>query len=386
LGTIRSSNLCTEIVEYTSPDEIAVCNLASIALPNFIDDKTKTFVHNKLSEVVYNFVGNLNRIIDRNYYPVPESETSNKRHRPIGIGVQGLADAFLKMRYPFDSPQAKTLNREIFETIYYAAVRRSVDLAVVEGPYETFMGSPASQGKLQFDLWGVKPSDRWDWDALKKRVVEQGMRNSLLVSPMPTASTSQILGFNECFEPFTSNIYTRRVLAGEFTIINKYLLQDLIERGLWNQDLKNRIIADGGSVQNITEIPDEIKQLYRTVWEIKQKDIIDMAADRGAFIDQSQSLNIFMSVPTKAKLTSMHFYGWKKGLKTGMYYLRTRPATNAIQFTVDQQKLNEQKTKENSQIEMPDSLNTMINTVAFPTHVGEGAFCRLKEGCSMCGS
>lgn len=339
LGTIRSSNLCTEIIEYTSPDEIAVCNLASIALPMFCVVAKSSFDFEKLYNVAYHVTFALNSVIDRNYYPVPQARRSNMRHRPVGLGVQGLADTFLKLRLPFDSPEAKKLNREIFETVYFAALSASNFLAKKDGPYETFRGSPASKGILQFDMWDVSPSSRWDWAGLKKSIVEHGLRNSLLVAPMPTASTSQILGNNECFEPFTSNIYTRRVLAGEFTVINKYLLQDLIDRGLWNEDMKNRIVASQGSIQSIPGMPEDLKQLYRTVWEIKQKDILDMAADRGAFIDQSQSLNIFMSVPTKAKVTSMHFYAWKKGLKTGMYYLRTKPASNAIQFTVDQEKL-----------------------------------------------
>lgn len=339
LGTIRSSNLCTEILEYTSPDEIAVCNLASIALPCFCDTLKKTFDFQKLYEVAYHVTISLNKVIDRNYYAIPQTRNSNIRHRPVGMGVQGLADTFLKLSLPFDSDEAKKLNRDIFETIYFAGVSASNDIAKRDGFYETFPGSPASKGIFQFDMWNVKPSDRWNWTELKQSVIKHGMRNSLLVAPMPTASTSQILGNNECFEPFTSNIYTRRCLAGEFTIVNKFLIQDLIDRNLWNDDMRNRIIANQGSVQSISGFPKDLKQLYRTVWEIKQKDIIDMAADRGAFIDQSQSLNIFMSIPTKAKVTSMHFYAWKKGLKTGMYYLRTKPATNAIQFTVDHENL-----------------------------------------------
>jgi len=380
LGTVRSSNLCTEIIQYTSANEIAVCNLASIALPNYVNMDTKSFDHYKLTEVVYYIVSALNSIIDRNYYPVQEARVSNERHRPIGIGVQGLADTFLKLRLPFDSPEAKLLNRDIFETIYYAAVQRSVDEAKRLGPYETFKGSPASKGILQPDMWNVKPSDRWNWDQLRKDVMEFGMRNSLLIAPMPTASTSQILGFNECFEPFTSNIYSRRVLAGEFTIVNRYLIDDLLKLGLWDEDMKNRIIAEGGSVQNINEIPNELKTLYRTVWEIKQKDLLDMAADRGAFIDQSQSLNVFMAVPTRAKVTSMHFYGWKKGLKTGMYYLRTKPATTAIQFTVDQQKLKEHKKR--------DVTNNNETTLLFNEErikTGE-PICTMAESCTLCSS
>lgn len=333
LGTIQSSNLCTEIIEYTSPDEVAVCNLASVALPKYVNNGT--FDHDKLFEVTYQVTKNLNRIIDRNYYPIPEARNSNMRHRPIGIGVQGLADAFILMRFPFDSEEARTLNREIFETIYYAACTASKDLAKAEGAYETFQGSPASEGRLQFDMWDVKPTDRWEWDVLKEEIKEHGLRNSLLIAPMPTASTAQILGNNECFEPYTSNIYTRRVLSGEFIIVNKHLLRDLTKLGLWNDDMKNRIISANGSIQNIKEIPENLKALYRTAWEISQRAIVDMSADRGAFICQSQSLNVFMENVNTAKLTSMHFYSWKKGLKTGMYYLRTKAATDAIKFTVD---------------------------------------------------
>lgn len=335
LGTIKSSNLCTEIIEYTDENEVAVCNLASIALPRFVIDGK--FDHDKLFEVAYQITLNLNKIIDRNYYPVIEAERSNLRHRPIGIGVQGLADAFILLRHPFESPEAQELNREIHETIYYAAMTASKDLAKVDGPYETYAGSPVSQGKFQFDMWNVSPSNRWEWDILKEEVAKYGVRNSLLLAPMPTASTSQILGNNECFEPYTSNIYTRRVIAGEFIIVNKHLLRDLVDLGIWNEDLKNKIIVANGSVQNIPEIPDNIKELYKTVWEIKQRTVIDMAADRGAFICQSQSLNIFLEAPNMAKLTSMHFYAWKKGLKTGMYYLRSKAATEAIKFTVQTQ-------------------------------------------------
>ncbi|SAM09123.1 hypothetical protein [Absidia glauca] len=340
LGTIHSSNLCTEIVEYSSPDEIAVCNLASIALPSFVVDRhTYDFAHlHKVTKVV---AKNLNKIIDINYYPVVEAERSNKRHRPIGIGVQGLADAFLLMRYPFESAEAKRLNQQIFETIYHAALEASCELAQQHGVYETYEGCPVSKGQLQYDMWGVTPTDLWDWTTLKADIAKHGVRNSLLVAPMPTASTSQILGFNECFEPYTSNLYTRRVLAGEFQVVNPWLLKDLVELGLWNEDIKNRIMADSGSVQHIPSLPDTLKAMYKTVWEISQRTLIDMAADRGAFIDQSQSLNVFIGVPTFGKLTSMHFYGWKKGLKTGMYYLRTRPAVDAIKFTVDQLSLKE---------------------------------------------
>ncbi len=334
LGVIKSSNLCTEIIEYTAPDEIAVCNLASLALPKYVTEDGN-FDHNKLFEVTYQATVNLNRIIDGNFYPVEEARKSNMRHRPIGLGVQGLADAFILMRYPFESEEAKALNREIFETIYYAAMTASKDLAITEGPYETYAGSPVSKGVFQYDMWGVTPTDRWEWDLLKEEVMKHGVRNSLLVAPMPTASTAQILGNNECFEPYTSNIYTRRVLSGEFIIVNKHLLKDLVKEGLWTKDMRQKLMAANGSVQNINEIPQYIKDLYKTAWEISQKAIIEQAADRGAYICQSQSLNIFMENANFGKLTSMHFYGWKKGLKTGMYYLRTKAATDAIKFTVD---------------------------------------------------
>ncbi|TXI86161.1 MAG: ribonucleoside-diphosphate reductase subunit alpha [Crocinitomicaceae bacterium] len=334
LGTIKSSNLCTEIIEYTAPDEIAVCNLASLALPKFVTEEG-TFDHDKLFEVTYQATINLNRIIDGNYYPVEEAKNSNLRHRPIGLGVQGLADAFIMMRYPFESEEARALNREIFETIYYASMTASKDLAKVEGAYETFAGSPTSKGIFQFDMWNVTPTNRWEWDVLKEEVKTYGVRNSLLLAPMPTASTAQILGNNECFEPYTSNIYTRRVLSGEFIIVNKHLLKDLVKEGLWTKEMRQKLMASNGSVQNIPEIPAHIKELYKTAWEISQKSIIELAADRGAYICQSQSLNIFMENANFGKLTSMHFYGWKKGLKTGMYYLRTKAATDAIKFTVD---------------------------------------------------
>jgi ribonucleoside-diphosphate reductase alpha chain len=335
LGTIKSSNLCTEIIEYTSEDEVAVCNLASIALPRFVIDGKLD--HQKLFEVTYQVTRNLNKIIDINYYPVEEARRSNLRHRPIGIGVQGLADTFILLRMPFESEEARTLNSEIFETLYYASMTASKDLSKEEGPYETFVGSPVSKGIFQFDMWGVKPSPRWEWDILREEVKKHGVRNSLLLAPMPTASTSQILGNNECFEPYTSNIYTRRVLSGEFAVVNKHLLRDLVKLGIWNSNLKNKIIEANGSIQEIPEIPQEIKDLYKTVWEIKQRAIIDMAADRGAFICQSQSLNLFIQDANFAKLTSMHFYAWKKGLKTGMYYLRTKAAADAIKFTVEKQ-------------------------------------------------
>lgn len=339
LGTIKSSNLCTEIVEYTAPDEVAVCNLASVALPAFVDQAEGQYDFGRLHEVIQVMTRNLNKIIDINFYPVPEARKSNFRHRPIGLGVQGLADAFLALRLPFDSPEARQLNTQIFETIYHAALTASCDLAKELGTYETYEGSPISQGQLQYDLWGVTPTDLWDWDSLKAKIAEHGVRNSLLVAPMPTASTSQILGNNECFEPYTSNIYSRRVLAGEFQVVNPWLLKDLVDLGLWSDNMKNRIIADGGSIQNIPNIPADIKALYKTVWEISQRTIIQMAADRGAFIDQSQSLNIHIREPTMGKITSMHFAGWKMGLKTGMYYLRTMAASAPIQFTVDQEQL-----------------------------------------------
>jgi len=335
LGTIKSSNLCTEIIEYTSPDEVAVCNLASLALPRFVIDGK--FNHEKLYEVTYEATKNLNRIIDNNYYPVEEARNSNLRHRPIGLGVQGLADVFILLRLSFESEEARQLNREIFETIYFAGMTASKDLAKIDGAYESFKGSPVSKGIFQFDMWGVEPTLRWDWYRLKDEVIKFGVRNSLLVAPMPTASTSQILGNNECFEPYTSNIYVRRVLSGEFVVVNKHLLKDLIDLNLWNDEMKNSIMSHNGSVQKIDGIPEEIKEIYKTVWEIKQRTIIDMAADRGAYICQSQSLNLFVDAPTTSKLTSMHFYAWRKGLKTGMYYLRSKAASQAVQFTVEKQ-------------------------------------------------
>lgn len=345
LGTIKSSNLCTEIMEYSSPEETAVCNLASIALPTFIEGTGASKIYNfqRLHDVAKVVCKNLNRIIDINYYPVPSARRSNMRHRPIGIGVQGLADAFMIMGYPFDSQEARRLNLQIFETIYHAALERSCELAEQYGTYETYQGSPASQGILQYDMWNRTPTDLWDWASLKAKIAQHGLRNSLLLAPMPTASTSQILGFNECFEPYTNNIYMRRVLAGEFQVVNPWLLRELVELGLWNDSMKQKIIAHGGSIQNIPGIPDHIKALYKTVWEISQKVIIDMAADRGAFVCQSQSLNIHLSAPSFGQLTSMHFYGWKKGLKTGSYYLRTRPAASAIQFTVSNEEIAEAK-------------------------------------------
>ena len=354
LGTIRSSNLCTEILEYTSPDEIAVCNLASIALPMFVKDGE--FDHQTLFDVTVRVTKNLNRVIDRNYYPVKEAENSNFRHRPVGLGVQGLADVFIMLRLPFTSDTAKQLNQDIFETLYFAAVTASAEEAKKDGPYQTYKGSPISKGEFQHNLWGIKDeelSGRWDWVKLRKTVKKQGVRNSLLVAPMPTASTSQILGNNECFEPYTSNIYTRRVLSGEFIVVNKHLLEDLVDRGLWNEDMKQELMQNNGSVQNIDGIPDDLKELYRTVWEMSMKDIIDMSRQRGYFIDQSQSLNLFMEGATMAKLTSMHFYGWKSGLKTGMYYLRTKSAVDAIKFTLDtKSKAEIEKDKEVTKVEV----------------------------------
>jgi ribonucleoside-diphosphate reductase alpha chain len=350
LGTIKSSNLCTEIIEYTSPDEVAVCNLASIALPKFVVDGKFDF--EKLFKITYRVTRNLDKVIDANYYPVPEARNSNMRHRPIGIGVQGLADAFILMRQAFESEEARQLNKDIFETIYYAALTASKDLAIEKGPYESYKGSPVSKGILQFDMWNVKPSDRWEWDLLREEIIKNGVRNSLLLAPMPTASTAQILGNNECFEPYTSNIYTRRVLSGEFIIVNKHLLRDLVKLGIWDDRLKNKLMASNGSIQNIDEIPDNIKNLYKTAWEISQKVLLDMAADRGAFIDQSQSLNIFMENANFAKLTSMHFYGWKAGLKTGMYYLRTKSATDAIKFTLDKEAISEPVAKNEETVEV----------------------------------
>ncbi len=361
LGTIRSSNLCTEILEYTSKEEVAVCNLASIALPKFVNNQQFDF--DKLVEITRVVTRNLNKVIDVNYYPVPQARTSNMRHRPVGIGVQGLADVFIKMRFPFDSPEARQLNKDIFEAIYYAAISESNALAKKDGAYESFQGSPASKGDLQFDLWGVTPSDRWDWKNLKKKIVKDGLRNSLLVAPMPTASTSQILGNNECFEPYTSNIYSRRTLSGEHVIVNKHLLKDLVGLGLWNDEMKHKLMAANGSVQHIDEIPQDLKDLYKTVWEISQKVIIDMAADRGAFVCQSQSMNLFLQNPNFSNLTSMHFYAWERGLKTGMYYLRSKAAVDPIKFTV----------KKEEQI--------TLDTIA------EGQACNLDDpNCLMCGS
>jgi len=380
LGTIKSSNLCTEIMEYTSPEEVAVCNLASLALPRFVIDGK--FDMQKLYDVTYQVTKNLNNIIDNNYYPVEEARTSNMRHRPIGLGVQGLADVFILLRLPFESDLAKMLNKNIFETIYFAGMTASKDLAKEQGAYQTFKGSPLSKGIFQFDMWNVQPTDRWDWESLRKEVMEFGVRNSLLVAPMPTASTSQILGNNECFEPYTSNIYSRRVLSGEFIIVNKHLLKDLVNLGLWNNDMKNKIIANNGSVQNIKEIPEHIKELYKTVWEIKQRNLIDMAADRGAYICQSQSLNLFVDTPSVAKLTSMHFYAWRKGLKTGMYYLRTQAATQAVQFTIEKQGSNEMEPV----IPKPEESSHGQNNVDDIIADIQGPTCSMEDGCLSCGS
>ncbi|MTB52820.1 ribonucleoside-diphosphate reductase subunit alpha [Lewinella sp. W8] len=338
LGTIRSSNLCTEIIEYTSPDEVAVCNLASLALPKYVKED-RTYDFDKLYEITRVVTRNLNKVIDRNYYPIEQARNSNMRHRPIGLGVQGLADAFIMMRYAFDSPEAKQLNKDIFETIYYAALKESIQLAKEDGHYESYPGSPASEGTLQYDMWGVTPSDRWDWKGLKKEMAKHGLRNSLLVAPMPTASTSQILGNNECFEPYSSNLYTRRTLSGEFIVVNKHLLHDLIGLGLWDNSMRNRLMAANGSIQAFDDVPQHLRDLYKTVWEISQKVVIDMAADRGAYICQSQSMNLFVENVNFGKLSSMHFYAWSKGLKTGMYYLRTKAARDAIKFTLDKNAL-----------------------------------------------
>ncbi|NNE26330.1 MAG: ribonucleoside-diphosphate reductase subunit alpha [Saprospiraceae bacterium] len=380
LGTIRSSNLCTEILEYTSPDEVAVCNLASISLAKFVNEEKGEYDFDRLYEISRVVTRNLNKVIDINYYPVKEAENSNFRHRPIGIGVQGLADAFIKMRMPFDSPEAKQLNKDIFETIYFAALTESNAQAQVDGTYETFEGSPASKGILQYDMWNVKPSKRWDWKALKAEIKKTGLRNSLLLAPMPTASTSQILGNNECFEPYTSNIYSRRTLSGEYVVVNKHLLEDLIKLGLWNNETKERLMAANGSIQNIDGLPQEIKDLYKTVWEISQKVIIDMAADRGAYICQSQSLNLFVENPNMAKLTSMHFYAWKQGLKTGMYYLRSKAAVDPIKFTLsaDYKKKYDTKNQEVMNVEGVEE--------GAEVAVEEGDVCSMEDGCLMCGS
>ncbi|MEX1382503.1 ribonucleoside-diphosphate reductase subunit alpha, partial [Lutibacter sp.] len=375
LGTIRSSNLCTEIMEYTANDEVAVCNLASIAIPMFVEENKegeKFFNHQKLYKVTKKITRNLDTVIDRNYYPVKEAENSNFRHRPIGLGIQGLADAFIMLRMPFTSDEAKKLNEEIFETIYFAAVTSSMEIAKAKEPYSTYKGSPMSQGEFQFNMWNVSEDDlsgRWDWKALRKQVLENGVRNSLLVAPMPTASTSQILGNNEAFEPYTSNIYTRRVLSGEYIVVNKHLLEDLVELDLWNNEMKENIMRANGSIQHIDVIPQDLKELYKTVWEMSMKDIIDMSRQRGYFIDQSQSLNLFMQDANYSKLTSMHFYAWKSGLKTGMYYLRTKSAVNATQFTVSKEKKVEETPLS------PEELKAML--IASQNN---------PDDCEMCGS
>lgn len=376
LGVIRSSNLCTEIMEYTAKDEVAVCNLASIAMPMFVgedENGKKFFDHKKLFTVTKKVIRNLDTVIDRNYYPVKEAENSNFRHRPVGLGIQGLADAFIMLRLPFTSEEAKKLNQDIFETLYFAAVTSSMEMAKAKEPYSTYKGSPMSKGEFQFNMWGVSEdelSGNWDWKALRKDVMKNGVRNSLLVAPMPTASTSQILGNNEAFEPYTSNIYTRRVLSGEFIVVNKHLLEDLVELDLWDNDMKEEIMRANGSIQGVESIPQELKELYKTVWEMSMKDIIDMARHRGYFIDQSQSLNLFMKDPDFAKLTSMHFYGWKSGLKTGMYYLRTKSAVNAKQFTLDVEKKVEDKPMN------PEEFKAMVEAAK-----NEG-----PDDCLMCGS
>ncbi len=395
LGTIRSSNLCTEIIEYTAPDEVAVCNLASISLSKFVSDRIFDF--KKLEAVTRVITRNLNRIIDINYYPIPEAQNSNFRHRPIGIGVQGLADAFILMRMAFDSEAAATLNKQIFETIYYAAVSESCAMAKIDGPYQTFQGSPMSQGIFQFDMWNVNPTEnRYDWNSLKQEVIKYGVRNSLLLAPMPTASTSQILGNNECFEPYTSNFYTRRTLSGEYMVVNKHLLEDLIKLGLWNSEMKETLMVQNGSIQNIPSIPQELKDLYKTAYEISQRAIIDMSADRGAYICQSQSLNLFMENVTFGKLSSMHFHSWQKGLKTGMYYLRTKAAVDPIKFTLSEK----HQRKYVNIIDLPqtdnlsntvshqyqqEEINTLIQSTS-PIENQEGLSCTMEDGCLMCGS
>jgi len=387
LGTIRSSNLCTEIIEYTSKDEIAVCNLASISLPMFV--KEGKFDHQELFEVTKRVIKNLNKVIDRNYYPVKEAENSNMRHRPVGLGVQGLADAFIKLRLPFTSEKAKELNQEIFETLYFASLTSSMEISKIDGPYDSYKGSPISNGELQHNMWGIEDKDlsgRWDWTSLRKDIKKYGVRNSLLMAPMPTASTSQILGNNECFEPYTSNIYTRRVLSGEFIVVNKHLLNDLVNLGLWDEEMKQELMRANGSIQHIETIPLEIRNLYKTVWELSMKDIIDMSRHRGYFIDQSQSLNLFMEGATMSKLTSMHFYAWKSGLKTGMYYLRTKSAVDAIKFTV-KKKLEEKKITESNKIKentpivpveplSPEELKSMLSKSEQSQ----------DDDCLMCGS
>ncbi|MBK8832549.1 MAG: ribonucleoside-diphosphate reductase subunit alpha [Saprospiraceae bacterium] len=393
LGTIKSSNLCTEIMEYTSPDEVAVCNLASLALPKFVENGV--FNHEQLFNITRVVTRNLNKVIDVNYYPIPEARNSNMRHRPIGIGVQGLADAFIMMGFAFDSPEARKLNKEIFETIYFAAVTESNAIAKRDGAYETFEGSPASKGELQYDMWGVEPSDRWNWAELKANIKKHGMRNSLLIAPMPTASTSQILGNNECIEPYTSNIYTRRTLSGEYIVVNKHLLNDLIRLNLWDEEMKEALIVSNGSVQHIEGLPQDLKDRYKTVWEISQKAIIDMSADRGAFICQSQSLNLFVENATMAKLSSMHFYAWQKGLKTGMYYLRSKAAVEPIKFSLSEKHQRKyvnanQMTGVDTIIEQPKasetSVSNSLDNMTPAMDVASGPVCTMEEGCVMCGS
>jgi len=383
LGTIKCSNLCTEIVEYSSADEVAVCNLASIAVNQFVDAQKKIFDFNRLKEVTKVVTKNLNKIINVNYYPVPEARKSNMRHRPIGIGVQGLADAFILMRHPFESEEAQLLNKQIFETIYYGALEASCELAEKVGAYETYEGSPVSKGILQYDMWNVTPTDLHDWAALKAKIAKHGVRNSLLLAPMPTASTAQILGNNEGIEAYTSNIYSRRVLSGEFQVVNQHLLRDLTELDLWDDEMKNKLIASNGSIQGIEEIPEDIKNLYKTVWEISQKTVLKMAADRGAFIDQSQSLNVHVAEPNFAKLSSMHFYGWQAGLKTGMYYLRTKAAASAIQFTVDKTKLKKANENPKEGIDINEA-----KEAAKKEYEEAALICSIqnKDDCLMCGS
>ena len=393
LGTIRSSNLCTEILEYTSPDEVAVCNLASISLPKFVK-ADKTFDFEKLLEVTRVITRNLNKIIDINYYPIPEARNSNFRHRPIGIGVQGLADAFILMRFPFDGPDAKQLNKDIFETIYFGALTESHELAVKQGAYSSIAGSPISKGVFQFDMWGVTPSDRWDWESLRSKVMKDGIRNSLLLAPMPTASTSQILGNNECFEPYTSNIYTRRTLSGEYIVVNKHLLKDLIGLGLWDEEMRQELMANNGSILNIHRIPAEIKELYKTAWELSQKSLIDLSADRGAFICQSQSLNLFVESPNFKKLSSMHFYSWQQGLKTGIYYLRSKAAVDPIKFTLQDKYQRTASTEENSPesgIVEPNAFKRSngedSGSPLLKDQMAEGAVCNMDDpDCLVCGS
>lgn len=393
LGTIKSSNLCTEIMEYTSPDEVAVCNLASINLSRFVENGA--FDYQKLYDITRVVTRNLNKVIDINYYPIPEAANSNLRHRPIGIGVQGLADAFILMRYPFDSAEARTMNKDIFETIYFAALTESNALAAQYGAYSSYEGSPVSKGILQYDMWGAIPSDRWDWAGLKAEIKKNGVRNSLLLAPMPTASTSQILGNNECFEPYNSNFYTRRTLSGQYIVVNKHLLNDLIGLGLWNNEMKEQLMMHNGSIQQIHNIPQHIKDLYKTAYELSQKVIIDQSADRGAFICQSQSLNLFVESPTFSKLSSMHFYAWSKGLKTGMYYLRSKAAVDPIKFTLGDQ--HQQKYVDKpivasvvEEIEVEMDLNMSNRTTSQPEMladgISEGMTCTMEDGCISCGS